>query len=231
VIDALEQVAAQGEAVHSFKELSHFARFYAIYQEFKHHFPEGSAARPARDLPANPTTFKHLRRESGDTAIRSSYIDNPVARQWATLFNVRYRLLLTYLTHSFRLARSVNPIKGPGNYQAVMHRAFCEMYNLKALSEILIRQPLGKDVDPGKPFKPAGPTFQMPYSLTLPENAASCWLQYLDILDDCVEVRTWLSTQRDANTTPQEEDFLVVMANADRECRAWLDTVLRAVSV
>lgn len=227
VIAALEKVASQGEAPHAHKETSHFHRFYTIYQEFTVHFPEGSDARPARELPVNPTTFKPLPRESGDTTRRSTYIDNPVARQWAKLFNMRYRLLLTYLTHSFRLARGVTPNKGPGNYQMVRHRAFCEMYNLKALSEILIRQPLDKD----EPFKPAGPTFQMPYTLSLPESAAGCWMQYLGILKSCEEAGDWLRDHRDAPPTQQEKDFLVAMSNADQECKAWLDTVLKATRV
>ncbi|WP_433933594.1 ferritin-like domain-containing protein [Sorangium cellulosum] len=231
VIDALEQIAEQGEAARSWQERSHFARFHAIYREFKHHFPEGSHARPARGLPVNPTTFKPVLRENGDTAMRCTYIDNPVARQWATLFDLRYRLLLTYLTHSFRLARSVDPNKGPSKYQAVMHQAFCEMYNLKALSEILIRQPLKEGVLRSKNFEPAGPTFQMPYTLELPENAVSCWLQYKDILGACAEMRTSLGSQGDSSATPQEKDFLAAMADADRKCQAWLDAVLKAASV
>ena len=66
-----------------------------------------------------------------------------------------------------------------------------------------------------------------------------------DLVQDCLEralsrwrlwrpsgeVRAWLSHQHEAQLTLQEANFLVAMANADRECKAWLDTVLKATSV
>ncbi len=234
VINALTQVAEQGEAAHSTVEQSHFARFLHIYNEFSQHFPENSKgqpkdqkAQPARDLPINPTTMDKLKRQNGDMAARTTTIKNPLTCLWASLFDLRYRLLLTYLTHTFRLARGTNPNKGPGTYQALTHRAFGEMYNLKALSEILVRSPLD---EPGKPFKPAGPAFQMPYTLELPENAVSCWLQYRDILDACENVRADIHHACDTLST-QEQKYLATMANADRECQKWLETVLDAARV
>lgn len=228
VINALEQVAEQGEAAHSNEEPSHFMRFLRIYKEFSANFPKRDAIKPARDLPINPTTFRDLRRDNGDAFARSTYIENPVSQQWAKLFNLRYRLLLAYLAQTFRLARALNPNKGPGSYQAVTHHAFCEMYNLKAISEILIRRPLD---GPDKPFRPAGPPFQMPYTLELPESSISCWMQYLDILNASEDVREAIRQHPDARLRDQERDYLDAMANADRESKRWIGTVLEASRV
>ncbi|MDX5298503.1 MAG: ferritin-like protein, partial [Gammaproteobacteria bacterium] len=229
VIDALEQVAEQGEAPHAEEEQSHFRRFLRIYREYLAHFPEGSAVRPCRDVPVNPTTFKRLRRENGDASARSTLISHPASAKWAALFDMRYRLLLTGLAHTFRLARTSAPQRGPGTYQAVLHRAFGEMYNLKALADILVRQPLSED--PAEPFKPAGPTFQMPYTLDLPENAPSTWQQYRDILSACAEVRAWLRDPAHARLSAQETEYLATQANADQGFEAWLETVQDAARV
>ncbi|MCP5162148.1 MAG: hypothetical protein H6999_00360 [Hahellaceae bacterium] len=235
VINALEQVAEQGEAAHSSAEKSHFARFLHIYEEFSRHFPENSErqpvhpqAQPARDLPINPSSLGKLKRQDGDMAARNTPIKNKLTCEWASLFDLRYRLLLTYLTHTFRLARGTNPNKGAGTYQALTHRTFGEMYNLKALAEILVRAPLD---EPGQPFKPAGPTFQMPYTLELPENAVSCWLQYRDILDASENVRLAIRDLAGNKLTHSEQQYLAAMANADRETERWLETVMEAAKV
>ena len=227
VIDALQQVAEQGESPHSEQEQSHFARFLHIYDEFSTHFPSGCETQPARELPINPTTFANLHQSDGDMARRSTRITHPESVKWAQLFDLRYRLLLTFLAHSFRLARAVNPNKGAGAYQAVVHRAFGEMYNLKAISEILVRQPL--DADPDLPFRPAGPPFQMPYTLELPETSSSCWLQYLEMLKACANLREAL--EQNGDLSPRETEYLQTQANADRACADWLNTQLEAARV
>ncbi|ARU55421.1 hypothetical protein OLMES_1343 [Oleiphilus messinensis] len=223
VIDALEQIAEQGEAAHSSDEQSHFRRFLRIYREFKAHFPNG--LQPARNLPINPTTFHDEGKVSGDSYRKTTTITHPESIKWADLFNLRYRLLLTYLSHSFRLARALNPNKSPGNYQSVLHRAFCEMYNLKAISGILVRQPLHENPAPDTPFQPAGPPFQMPYNVELPENAISCWLQYRDILHACKDLREQLLKHE---LPEQDRDYLYALNNADQDCEKWLATVLEA---
>lgn len=234
VINALLQVAHQGESPHSEHEKSHFVRFLQIYREFLASFPDNSPVRPTRPLPINPTTFDHLKREDGDMARRSTLITHPVSAKWASLSDLRYRLLLTCLAHTFRLSSTHPNPTGPGTYQAITHRAFGEMYNMKALAEILVHQPLNSS--PVEPFCPAGPPFQMPYSLSLPENPVSCWLQYREILASSAELIAWL--QNPANAThsgreqnSSEQNYLRILANADREFNAWIDTVLNATRI
>lgn len=229
VVNALLQVAHQGESPRSEYEKSHFSRFLQIYREFLKNFPDDQPTRPTRALPINPTTFAHLKKENGDTAAHSTYISHPASAKWAALSDLRYRLLLTCLAHTFRLARDNPSPSSPGTYQALTHHAFGEMYNLKALAEILIHQPLTDS--PSDPFRPAGPPFQMPYTLDLPENPVSCWWQYREILTACAELRGWLLNPQNTHIAEKERHYLSVLANADREFDAWLETVIHATRV
>ena len=98
---------------------------------------------------------------------------------WATLFNLRYRALLTYLSHSFRLARLVDT-REPNVRGAVMHKVFGEMYNLKAIAGVLVHRPL-RTGSPGDQAC-AAPPFEMPYTMDLPIDEPDCWQQHQDIL-------------------------------------------------
>ena len=93
---ALRAVAEQGEANTDAADSapSHFARFLRIYREF----PDDDGWRPTRNVPVNPFVGAGAAdlEERGGTQI-----ENPVAAAWAHLLNVRYRLLLTNLGHTY----------------------------------------------------------------------------------------------------------------------------------
>lgn len=227
VIDALLQVAHQGEAPENAHETSHFKRFLEIYREFKQYFPEKKGGvKPTRPLPVNPTTFSYQRAISGDNAPRNTLITHPASVKWASLFDLRYRLLLTGLAHTYRIGRLAPNPSGPGTYQALTHHTFTEMYNLKALSDILVHQPLKKGGSAEK--EPAGPPFQMPYTLDLPENPVSCWLQYREMIRACKELEQWLLDPANTKLSDAERNYLLALANADDNFDAWLDTVLQS---
>lgn len=227
VIDALLQVAHQGEAPESAHETSHFKRFLEIYREFGQYFPDSKGGlKPTRPLPVNPTTFAYRRPVSGDSAGRNTLISHPVSAKWASLFDLRYRLLLTGLAHSYRIARLAPNPSGPGTYQALVHHTFMEMYNLKALADILVHQPLNKGGSAAK--APAGPPFQLPYTLELPENPVSCWLQYREMVAACRELERWLLDPANAALADGERQYLLALANADDNFDAWLDAVLQS---
>ena len=99
------------------------------------------------------------------------------------MFNQRYRLLLSYLAHSFRIAGDER-VERPNRRAMLMHRVFGEMYNLKTLAGLLVRTPrmdAGTENDDGKP-KNAGPPFEMPYSLSLPDADIDIWRAHLDLI-------------------------------------------------
>jgi Ferritin-like len=210
-IAGLKAIAGQGEAPHlrgpREKGPSHFDRFVEIYQAFEQ--VEGWS--PVRGVPVNPTTRD--RKDGGS----GTFIGSPQSRIWANLFNVRYRMLLAYLAHAYRLPRREG---APGARAATLQRVFAEMFNVKAIAEILVRLPLD---DPAAPER-AGPPFEMPYTTTLPPNDADCWLLHRDLLETsrslCAELLPEASTEGGA--------YLLALRDLDRHAIAWLDELIAA---
>ncbi|HEY0048839.1 MAG TPA: ferritin-like domain-containing protein [Pyrinomonadaceae bacterium] len=165
-INALQLIAAQGEGS-TIGSLggSHFGKFLEIYREF----PDENGWQPSRNVARNPTT------DSNAPADR--YISNPVANIWAGLLNLRYRMLLMYLIHSFQIEA---PLKASGRTPRglLVSWAFGEMYNIRSITEILMTLPMYKD---GGELL-AGPPFEMPYSLALAARNADRWRMHRDLL-------------------------------------------------
>ena len=111
-IDALTRVAQQGEGTTApslpLAGASHFQRFLAIYRQL----PADGTWAPSRPLPTNPTASS---KPDPDPAREGNRITNPVAQRWAPLGNVRYSLLLQFLSQAFsdrvsgRVRRAVVP--------------------------------------------------------------------------------------------------------------------------
>ncbi len=209
-IAGLKAIAGQGEAPHlrdpREKSPSHFARFVEIFQEFE------AAKDPTlvRPVPLNPSTRPPGQGGTG------TYIADDTSRTWANFFNVRYRLLLAYLAHSYRLPR----LEGQaGARAALLQRVFAEMFNVKAIAEILVRLPLG---DPKAPER-AGAPFEMPYTTTLPPDDMDCWRLYRDLL----ETSRTLSAELLASA-PQGDgrDYLLALRELDLGAIVWLDQLV-----
>ena len=149
-IAALNEIADQGEAAvpsDKSEEPSHFIRLVEIYEWFRKDWI------PVRPVPRNPTTTRTTNEEM-------TYIGNASSRVWAKLFNLRYRMLLTYLAHTYQALGKSDP-RRPGARPALLHRMFGEMYNLRTIASILVRMPLNGPSDDER----AGPPFAMPESL------------------------------------------------------------------
>jgi hypothetical protein len=236
----LQAVSGQGEAPHlgrgEAEEPSHFDRFLGVYQGLE----QIAGYTPARDVPKNPTTITPegkptfaLAPSAAEspallTAIRastagqeSSFISSKRSQLWAHLFNVRYRMLLSYLAHTFRLARAGSP-GVPDVRAAAMHRAFGEMYNLKTIAGILMRLPLSDAAPlPGEP-RFAGPTFEMPYTVRLPFADADCWRLHKDLLQSAAD----LSGKLIEDDPSEGKDYLSSLQALDKQTRRWLDAML-----
>jgi hypothetical protein len=208
-VAALHQIAAQGEdpnlLVDDLGEPSHYERFLEIYQEFKK-----IKWNPARPVATNPTTMEDTK--------AGSYISAETSRKWAQLFNIRYRMLLTYLAHIFRLAR-VTRSDVPSVRAATMHRVFGEMYNLKTIAEILVEMPMSSKPNDRRR---AGPPFEMPYSVTLPPNEADCWRIHRDLLSSSNDICAGLLAGGDSDGTR----YLLALRDIDRGAVTWIDWIL-----
>ncbi|WP_271612556.1 ferritin-like domain-containing protein [Bradyrhizobium sp. CCBAU 21362] len=170
-VAALAAVAEQGEAPDEAAmkddEVSHFRRFLKVFREF----PEAGAWEATIAVPSNPAA------PGMPSGAEQTLIQDDQAGLWANIFNIRYRMLLSFLAHSHA------PIGPDGLVQRqgiIVNRMFGEMYNLRAIASVLTRLPLkpnGADR--------AGAPFQMPYTLQLPDDDASFWRLHLDLLKAC----------------------------------------------
>lgn len=222
-VAAMKAVAGQGEAP-QFRphdtEQSHFARFAEVYVEFEAHHAAKKSWSPARNLAVNPTTMA-----ADYAADDATPIEVPRTKTWANLFNLRYRILLTYLTHSYRLARDDDQPKEPGPRGAVLHKVFGEMYNLKTIAGILVDLPAKR-----RSAKRAGPPFEMPYTLELPLQEIDCWRLHRENLASSVHLCETLLGEKSGRQPVGPgvgADYLKALRDLDRQSIAWIDQILK----
>ena len=190
-VAALTDIGAQGEGWANppagAPQASHFDRFLGIYTAFPEPPTPGGPATwmPARPVPTNPNTL-HL--PSEDVAVERGRITHPATRLWANLFNVRYRMLLTDLTHALHL--SSEDQSALTNRGHLRDWAFTEMRSgIKGIAKKLTTLPLKETPDPADPAQ-AGPPFEMPYTLALPDDERDRWRLHLALLETSGELIT-----------------------------------------
>jgi hypothetical protein len=164
-INAIKLISVQGEGstIGQFAS-SHFGKFLEIYRQF----PGEEDWQPARNMARNPTTDPNAPHERR--------ITKRLTLLWAGLFNLRYRMLLMYLAHSFRIEA---PLRASDRTSRglLVSWSFGEMYNLRSITEILMTLPMHEEGD-----LLAGPPFEMPYSLALAARDADRWRMHRDLL-------------------------------------------------
>jgi hypothetical protein len=241
-VKALRALAEQGEAPHLKKasdlkkdeetwKPSHFERFAEIYRDLKEVQRLHPSFKATHDVTRNPTTridFHDLH-PNDTTYIGIKDHNEMAAHHIAQLFNQRYRLLLTYLAHTFRLART-QPMAQPGLRGMVMHRVFGEMYNLKAIAGLLVRLPV---TGGGR----AGPPFEMPYTLDLPQADIDIWRLYDDLLVNsyhtCTrvfEIAIGIPQMRYQIPSIGADVYLRTLMDLDRQTRQWIAKVIAATA-
>jgi hypothetical protein len=216
---ALVRVFEQGEAAPTSFAGSHFQRFFAIRRDFERiqcaKKEKGIDWKPTYQVVENPHTLTSNGKPGPST------ITWPHAKKWADLFNLRYRMLLTYLSHSFELARDGNQASLRG---AVIHKAFGEMYNLKAIAGILVRLPLKKPASKGQHFDCAGPPFQMPNTLALANDAIGRWQLHGDLIKKAIKLSH--SLVKTKSGSKEEASYLRAMEELDRNSAEWIKKVI-----
>ncbi|NMO16530.1 hypothetical protein HPC49_07760 [Pyxidicoccus fallax] len=213
-VEALAAVGKQGEARfydEDDSERSHFRRFLDIYREY----PDGEWT-PTRPVPLNPKTVMDLnanrvvrtaKARGAAPARESTVITHPESVTWAHLFNVRYRMLLVYLSHAYQLAGATGQGDALTPRGLIINRTFGEMYNVRALSHILVDLPL----DESGSGAVAGPTFEMPYTLDLPDKEPDRWRLHRDLLETAQQlVRTLRARNPDRHA-----DYLRALEDLD----------------
>jgi hypothetical protein len=222
---ALHEIGEQGEAVDVDEqaETSHFKRFLGIYLELEK-LPQAEQDKVSRPIAENPVTAHRLNEsvmvQLGAKTVTTSPITDPFTALWGHLFNLRYRMLLTDISHAFRLSGPLDNggvLTGRG---ALVHRAFAEMYNLRALAGRLVELPLDKDHPDGPR---AGPPFEMPYSLELPDRDHDRWLLQRDLVQASrLLTDQLLETNRDCAHDP----YVVALRESDRRALEQIEHIL-----
>lgn len=181
---AITEIAQQGEGQED-RENSHFSRFLSGFRDFKKlsaggvqltwPVAENPNTTAALSDPLQPSQTIELLTEAQESRGR---ITNPRARNWAQLFNLRYRMLLAGLSHFLRLEQ---PLLTPGGESTprglLLNRTFNAMFRLGSIAQKLVQMP--KDDPPGTLH--AGPPFELPYTLNLSQQETARWRTHLDI--------------------------------------------------
>jgi len=194
------------------REPSHFERFIKFYREMKK-LCEGGW-QPALPVATNPSTVE---------VPAGTYISSKRARDWAELFNMRYRMLLMLLTHTFRLARSSRPDE-PSVRAVTMHRVFGEMYNLKTIATLLVQMPLSDD--PADPRR-AGPPFRLPNTHSLPPTDADCWSLDIDMLKTADGICREILLEE---TQTPNRNYLLTLLDLDNQRIKRIEKILTGLS-
>ncbi|SKA36101.1 Ferritin-like [Chitinophaga eiseniae] len=181
--NALNAIAEQGEdnTKANTDMPSHFERFLSIYTEMR-----GMTGVPfSRPLAVNPYIQEDVQDPNAspsegqkDNSDPRDPITNSTAQQWGHLFNLRYRMLLNFLTHSFVLVDGLNVAGAITPRGLIINSTFGEMYNLRAIASEMVKLPLKT----GSNNKLAGPPFLIPYTMELPAGEHNRWRVHADLL-------------------------------------------------
>ena len=219
-VSVLQEIARQGEWPEEdppAQEQTHFRRFLNIFRAFPQS-GKGSWS-PVWAVATNPQAPGVTNPEAEAGPI----IQHPEASTWGTLFNIRYRMLLAYLSHSFRLSAEALEAGTASPRGMIISRTFGEMYNLRSTAGILVQLPLADEKDPER----AGPPFQMPYTVKLPPEEADCWRVHLDLIDAASVLLKDLGRM----PTGPRAAYAVALLNADQRAQEEIRMLLRSSRV
>jgi hypothetical protein len=205
---AIQAIATQGEGS-TIADLpsSHFGRFLEIYRRF----PDEGDWRPARQVARNPTTNRE--------APENRRITNSESLLWAKLFNIRYRMLLMFLKHSFCI-EAPNGTSETTPRGLLISWSFGEMYNLRSISDILMSLPM-RDSEK-EPL--AGPPFEMPYTLSLSTREPGRWRQHRDLISASQHYVNQLRKRKSGR-----ESYLLGMEQANGEALTQISALLGGI--
>lgn len=240
--EAIKKISAQGEGFDPApagpaESESHFERFFALYKQFSQlsdagveitwpvaENPNTTSAR----TPLDPTHDVELALEAHAAKGR---ITHRRTKAWAHLFNLRYRLLLGYLSHFLRLDQELyvsdqGARRGDRTARGLLLIwTFNEMHRLKKIAGKLVQMPL--DDPPGDTR--AGPPFELPYTLNLPDREADRWRAHLDVSRASVQlVEQQLKL---ADPTDAADGFLDDLVSLDRQTQTIMESLASGTGV
>lgn len=240
---AVKQIGAQGEGFDlppagPDQPESHFERFLDIHNRFRAlldggvHVTWPVAENPnTTSAPLKPPNLTQMVEVIQEAYAGRGRITHPRAKAWAQLFNLRYRLLLGHLSHFLRLSQELY-VAGPGPHRGnrtarglLLIWTFNEMRRLKKIAGKLVQLPL--DDPPGDTH--AGPPFELPYTLNLPDREEDRWRRHLDVSRAAVRlVRERLQPH---DVADQRDGFLEDLVSLDEEAQVIMRSMAAGTGV
>ncbi|GAA5149294.1 hypothetical protein GCM10023321_12930 [Pseudonocardia eucalypti] len=200
---------------------SHFERFLEIYKRVSTLVDAG--AQVAHPVATNPNTSP----PGAGQELDPGRITHRRARAWARLFNLRYRMLLQQLAHFLLLDQPVySSAPGPrlGDRTArglLLVGAFDEMRYLGKIAGKLVNLPKEEPATGTH----AGPPFELPYTLNLPDGEEQRWRRHLDV--SLASVRL----VREELPPIDAEPFLEHMVESDLRAQAVMSSLARGEGI
>lgn len=189
--NALNEIAEQGEGEKIDSDTpSHFERFLFIFKEYKLMLKETEGKfDPSRNIATNPYITSEADTDTTSSTnepaleLEADAVTQPETILWCKLADIRYRLLLNFLNHSFALDGGLNQSGVYTPRGMIINSTFGEMYNLRSLSTILVQKPIAK----GSSIM-AGPPFTAPYTFDLPIGELNRWKVHKDLIVASVKI-------------------------------------------
>lgn len=219
---ALRELSEQGEGFGSGVD-SHFERFWKLYDLFGELTEAGLD--PVWPVATNPTVIEpqlpadwsacDMAAASRAAFASNGYITDARTRDWATLFNIRYRLLLAFLAHFLQSEDGLyseedgDRLGDPTARGLLLIWTFDEMRRVKKIAEKLVQLPL-RDPDDGT--RSGGP-FELPYTITLSDDAMHRWRGHLDVVRSAIRLIGGMRER--GEETDREDPFLRDVYHAD----------------
>jgi len=224
-VDALHAIAEQGEATTmEMRQDSHFKRFLDIYVEWQAVLKKDKKFDPARPVVTNPVVEDSLEPKPPKLTMdaeQRNVITAPVTFYWAHLQNVRYRLLLSALNHALHLSGSLDSTNEPTARGDVITLIFSEMYKIRSLASVLVQLPVREGIPPSQ--YAAGPPFQMPYTLDIPQSENDRWRWHRDML---FASRDLLDDLAKIETDERRRGYIAALRESDADLIKLIDRII-----
>ncbi|WP_187430962.1 hypothetical protein ROLI_033530 [Roseobacter fucihabitans] len=218
-VQAIQDIGDQGEEadLDMGDGESHFERFFQAYKDLAA-IEEVHGTAPVWPVSANP----NLSLDVQDGADNAGRITLPRTRLWAQLFNLRYRLLLRFLSHALQLDGPVFLTGGAtmGDRTAkglIVYWAFKEMRRLKKIAAKLVQLP-ATDL-PNSHH--AGPPFELPFRLDLAPDEGDRWVGHRDVFRAAIT----LTEKMQAEDPDTNDPFLAYLRSDDEQSASIADAM------
>lgn len=196
-LDAIRDIAEQGEGPAGGGVTSHFERFLGIFRggNGQDAFPEPSSWVPARHVPTDP---------------KPADMTDPRTRGWAELADARYGLLLGFISHYLVAPAQIRRLLAGWIVAEMRSR-------LGFIARELTSMPAS--AQPGSEDRGAIP-FTLPAQLTLPDDEAARWHVHRDRTTGAITIAQQL---QDGETDDSRREFLTTLLASDQARQATMN--------